>query len=122
MENMNYQQQPQQPPYPGQQYQRNPEPGTPGNGFGIASMVLGLCSIIFLCLPIVSVVTGVVGIVLGAIGLKATGPGKGMAVAGFVLGIVSIALALMFWLGLYSCTGLSCNLAHPFSVGPVNGF
>jgi len=64
-------------------------PGSPRqtNGMAITSLVMGLC----LCIP---VVTGLGGIIFGVIGLKKTKDprigGKGLAIAGLVLGIVNI--------------------------------
>ena len=80
--------------------------GTPGHGFGaplqpgqtegigrsVASMILGIISVVggftFLLPPIV-------GVVLGHIGLKREPHGRGMAIAGLVMNYVSLALLLL---------------------------
>lgn len=80
--------------------------GTPGYGFGaplqpgqtegigrsVASMILGIISVVggftFLLPPIV-------GVVLGHIGLKREPHGRGMAIAGLVMNYVSLALLLL---------------------------
>ena len=84
------------PPSPGEPMP--PVPGyTPGgmappprsNGPAIASLVLGILG----CIPYI---TGLLAILFGIIGLRRSGDpyasGKGMAVAGLVLGIVSVVL------------------------------
>ncbi|MFE8935085.1 DUF4190 domain-containing protein [Micrococcus luteus] len=80
--------------------------GTPGYGFGaplqpgqtegvgrsVASMILGIISVVggftFLIPPIV-------GVVLGHLGLKREPHGRGMAIAGLVMNYVSLALLLL---------------------------
>jgi hypothetical protein len=71
-----------------------PAPVRNGNGFAIASLVLGilsLCGSVSLwCGGIISVV----GIVLGALGLNSKG--KGMAIAGIVLAALGLILTILF--------------------------
>ncbi|MFI7397559.1 DUF4190 domain-containing protein [Micrococcus luteus] len=80
--------------------------GTPGYGFGaplqpgqtegigrsVASMILGIISVVggftFLLPPIV-------GVVLGHLGLKREPHGRGMAIAGLVMNYISLALLLL---------------------------
>ncbi len=70
------------------------------NGLGIASMVLGIVAVI----PCFSVllIPGVLAIVFGAISLSQSKKnpekytGRGMAIAGLVLGLVSLAILLLF--------------------------
>jgi hypothetical protein len=86
---------PPSPPHFAVEYGR-PGGGRRSNGPAIASLVLGL----LFCIPWL---TGLLAILLGIIGMrKARDPsvgGKGLAVAGLVLGIVSVVL----WTG---CGGL----------------
>jgi hypothetical protein len=80
------------PPYGQQGY-----PGMPGprktNGFAIASLIFGILG----CVPFV---TGLLAVILGIVGIKAGNDpqrgGKGMAVAGLLLGILSIGLWSLF--------------------------
>ena len=72
------------------------------NGLNIAGMVLGIVAIIFLFIPGVSFlgwICGIVGIILSAIAIsnakKAGQKPAGMAVAGLVLSIISIAIGLI---------------------------
>ncbi len=65
----------------------------------VASLVLGIVSLVFMFIPGVSFVgiaAGVVAVVLGALSmkqLKAAGQPTGMAVAGLVMGIVGLSIA-----------------------------
>jgi hypothetical protein len=108
-------QQQQQPqgytPYPG--YQGYPPPqygyanqmsgqqGAGASGRAIASLVLGIISILMCCAPV-----SIVGIVLGKMEMnaieegRAPRAGEGMAKVGFYLGIVATALSLLVY-GLY---------------------
>jgi hypothetical protein len=83
------------PPQSPLEYEAGFRPGR-GNGAAIASLVLGILG----CVP---VLTGVLAIALGIIGLRKTRDpavtGKGMAIAGLTLGIVSL-------LGWATCGGL----------------
>ena len=73
------------------------EPGLPGgrqtNGWAIASLVCGIVG----CVPFL---TGLLAVIFGIIGLRKTRDprvgGKGLAIAGLVLGIVSILLWALF--------------------------
>jgi hypothetical protein len=76
-------------------------------GMAVASMVLGIFTILVFWIPVVGfmgIVTGLLAIVLGAVanGNVNKKPqefgGKGMALTGLVLGIVALALTVLFWL------------------------
>lgn len=69
-----------------------------GKGFSIASMVLGICSCMFMCLSWLDLLISIPGLVLGAIALYKKKPGKGMAIAGLVCSIVSTVMILIFCL------------------------
>ena len=68
--------------------------GTKTNGFAIAGFVVSLCS---LMIPTLGV-GGIVGTVFSSIGLGKTGKGKdkgkGLAIAGLVMGIIAILAGL----------------------------
>lgn len=77
--------------------ENNEAKGTNGgqNGLAIAGFVVSLCSLLINFAGLV----GLVGTVLSGVGLakvKTTGKGKGMAIAGLIIGIISI-----LW-GIYS--------------------
>lgn len=72
----------------------------------VASLVLGICSLVFpfIGLGWLSVLIGVVGVVLGALGRKNTEK-QGMATAGMVMSVISIALGLIMWIACAACVG-----------------
>lgn len=59
-------------------------------GLSIASLVLGIISILFLREFIIAVACGVLAIIFGIKGKKRSG--KGMAAAGFITGIIGVSL------------------------------
>ncbi len=84
----------QQPVYQ-QPYKRPP---VPGNGLGIASMVVGIVSLALFCTGWLAIICSIVGIALGAISInkaKQAGMKNGMAVAGLVCSIVSLGILLI---------------------------
>ena len=66
-----------------------------GIGFSIASMILGILAILLACCfyPL-AFLLAVLGLIFGGVGLK-KGVGKGMAVTGIILSIISVALAVL---------------------------
>ncbi len=91
--------QPQQPVYAAPQVPYgNPyaQPSVPGKGLGIASMVLGIISLVMLCFPSVSLICAIIGVALGGVGIakaKAVGMSNGMAVAGLVCSCITLGIA-----------------------------
>ncbi len=70
----------------------------PGKGMMVAALVLGIWSIVGLCIPYLGVtapIGGIIAIILGVIGRKkaknASQP-TGMGTAGLILGIVGLAI------------------------------
>lgn len=61
-------------------------------GLAIASMVLGIVSLVLFCIWWISIPAGVIGLILGGVSLATKKGGKGMAIAGLVCSIVGIAL------------------------------
>lgn len=74
-------------------------------GLAITSMVLGIVGVVFaltVCLAPIGIVVALVGVVLGGIALSKykaaeNQDGKGMATAGLVLCIVTLAIAIIIW-------------------------
>ncbi len=100
----------------GQYYQAPVQ--NPTNGFAIASLVLGICTFVFgwfiLDIP------GILAIIFGIVGMKQCTQknmgGRGMAIAGLVLGIIASAIyfivliaAMSAWNSIWSI-GLNYNL------------
>ena len=62
-------------------------------GLAIASMVLGIVSIVpGWCIPYLPLLLGLVGVILGGVSLAKKQGGKGMAIAGLVTSIISLAI------------------------------
>lgn len=109
------------PGYPPQDYQQQyqqgyggyPQPGQPGygaagypggyrplpRGLAIGALIVGILSVLAVCLPFVSPVLGVVAIVLGVLALSRirTGRagGRGMAIGGVITGVAGLAMGLL---------------------------
>lgn len=81
-------------------------------GLSIASMILGIISIVFFFKSFISVATGVLAIVFGLKGKKMDG--KGMAKAGFITGIIGLSIQAIFFL-----TGVILGLAFVGLVGSL---
>ena len=78
-------------------YNRNAP--SPSQGLGIASMVLGIIALILFWYMYISIPAAIVGLVLGIINkrnLSEAGVSAGMATAGIVLSIITIALSILF--------------------------
>lgn len=87
-------------------YDQTPSgPGAPvpGKGMAIASMVLGICSLV---IPYAGTVTAIVGLVLGVISKKKlaeVNAPAGMATAGIVMSIISLAWSVLLIIICSSC-------------------
>lgn len=88
----------------------NPQPADPvrsgpSNGIPVTSLVLG---IVALCIPVFGFVPGVLAVIFGALRLRKGAPGRGMAIAGFVCGLLAvIAYSLIFILVIIGSSGSS---------------
>lgn len=82
------------------------------NGLAIASMVLGIVSIILMCFPTIfcygTWVLAIVGIVLAAVAKKKAK--SGMATAGLVCSIIALALWVVYIIGIVAL-GITFGLA-----------
>ena len=79
-----------------QQYQdtyRDVPPEEPA-GFAIASLVLGIISLVLSC-TMINIITAILALVFGIIHMVKYQSRKGMAIAGIVLGIISIVITII---------------------------
>ena len=87
---------------------------------GIASLVLGIISLIFMWWPVLSVIaifTALIGIILGAMAQKslaAAGQPTGSATAGLVCSIIALAFAIIFTIACYACAAGCAWCASPW--------
>ncbi|MFE5836705.1 hypothetical protein [Arthrobacter sp. NPDC056493] len=66
------------------------------NGVGVAALVVGIVAAVFSIIPLVGMIAfflGPVAIILGIIAFCLRNRKKGMAIAGFILGVVSLIVA-----------------------------
>ena len=90
--------QPVQQPYqayqaPQQPYYVQPQAPKQSKGMAIASMVLGICSIVFFSTVFISLICAIVGLVLGIVAKKKNQ--GGMATAGIVTSIIGIVIVVI---------------------------
>lgn len=96
-----------QPPAVPEQQPTGPGVARPaGSGLAVAGLVVGIIALLFSFIPIIGVIAWILGplaVVFGAVGISRANkgaPGKGMAIAGLILGIVSLLIALFWVIGL----------------------
>lgn len=76
--------------------QQTPAPQGGGKGLSIASMVLGIISVVFCCcLWYIAIPAGIIGLILGIVGIKKSSEGHGMAIAGIITSSIAIILGLV---------------------------
>ena len=81
-------------PVPPQQ----PQPKDNG-GFAVASFVIGLVGLLlnFCCVPYLTPILGILSLVFGFVSIRSSK--KGMAIAGIILGVFTIILAIFVFAG-----------------------
>ena len=94
-----FQQQPTANPSPYTYNDTYSTPNTPltnnnSNGFGIASLILGICSIAICCCYGVGAIPAIIGLILGILQNKKNA--NGIATAGIILGIIGILLNAVY--------------------------
>lgn len=62
----------------------------PTSGLAIASMVLGILSLVVSCFGVVGIICGILAVIFGGCALLTKKGGKGMAIAGLVCGIIAL--------------------------------
>ena len=65
------------------------------HGYAVASLVLGILSIVFCCCWYIGLILGVVGLILAIIAKK-NGNQEGICKAGLVLNIIGVAISAIF--------------------------
>lgn len=70
-----------------------------GNGLGVTALVLGIIGVALNLIPFLPYLLGVLAIIFGYLGMNKPVK-KGIAKAGFILGLVTIGLKLLFWISL----------------------
>lgn len=69
-------------------------PGTSGNGFGIASLILGVLALMMLCAFFMGIICGVPAIIFAILQLRKRPASRWISVTGLVTGVLGILLTL----------------------------
>lgn len=80
---------------PQAQAQQQQQKQEPGKGFAIASMILGIISLVLFC-SCINVPLAIAATILAVVQFVKNGK-NGMAIAGMITGILSIVLCVVFW-------------------------
>ena len=95
-------------PYGEPQYPMYPQPNTGSNGLAIASLVLGIVSLVLVAAfswmlwgSIAGLCLGIVGTILGVMGRK-NDTGRTMATAGMILSIIGIAIGAICFISCFT--------------------
>ncbi len=67
------------------------------NGKATAALVLGIISLIGICVPIAGIICGIIAIVLASMAKK-EGAVNGKQKAGLILGIIGIVISIVMWI------------------------
>ncbi|WP_339249338.1 DUF4190 domain-containing protein [Sporosarcina sp. FSL W8-0480] len=76
------------------------------NGMAVSSLVLGILGVVLNLIPLLPYLLGILAIVFGTMGKKVES-GKGMAVAGTILGGIALVMKVIFWLFVIAIGGLN---------------
>jgi hypothetical protein len=86
----------------------------PSNGIGTAAGVLGIVGAVLMFIPFVdyiAIILGVLAVIFGGVGISRSkrlgGAGKGMAITGLVLGLISVAISILFIAAIYAAVSSS---------------
>ena len=75
------------------------------NGLCVAAMVLGIIAVVFFWAPFFGIVLGVLATIFGAVGIPASAKkaqaGRGMGIAGLILGIIALAINIILIVTVY---------------------
>ena len=89
---------------------------------GILSLVFGIISIVFFC-SCINILTGIAAIIFGIIQLATgQGRGKGMSIAGIVMGALSIIFFFMFWGAIMSNANLRDSIVDSYGDEDIQRF
>lgn len=106
--------QPQQQGYAAPYYPPPAVQSAPGNGFAVASLILGIVALITSCSLVLSIPCGIIGLILGIVG-KAKGAG-GMAVAGIVLSVLALLFTIFFIVCIVVADGAYFWIGSPYTM------
>ena len=79
-------------------------------GLSVSSMVIGIVALILSCFPYVPLILGLVAVALGGVGIAKNASGKGMAIAGLILGIISVIWGILYAVAIAVMSDLSYSV------------
>lgn len=104
-----YQQQPYQQPYQQTIIVGESTPSK-GNNLAVASLVLGILSVVFFFVFYIAFILAVIGLIVGIVSVAQHRDGKSMAVAGIIISaiglLISIVIGFLFIVGLAVMGGM----------------
>ena len=65
------------------------------NGKAVAALVLGIVSLLGLCIPLAGIICGIIAIILAVMAKK---EGSTDGKAGMILGIIGIVISIIMWI------------------------
>lgn len=75
--------------------EQNPEEHKKNSNTSVTSLVLGILSLVFVCIPYISIVLAVTGLIFGMISVAQHRDGKNMAIAGIITSGIGVVLSLL---------------------------
>jgi hypothetical protein len=96
---------------------------TSSKGFSVAALVLGIVGIVGAWIPFlnwVSVILGILALIFGIIAVKTKRDGKGQALAGLILGAITIAIFLIITIVIGVIMGSAINQAADTNWSTLN--
>lgn len=76
------------------------------NGMAISSLVLGILGVVLNLIPVIPYLLGILAVIFGVSGNKMQN-GKGMAVAGIILGSITLGMKVFFWIFIFLVGGIN---------------
>ena len=98
-------------PGPNQPWSPVPPPQPRDNGgFAVASFVIGLVGLLlnFCCVPYITPILGILSLVFGFVSIRSSK--KGLAVAGIILSVFTIIIAVFILAGVFAIFGYAGDL------------
>ena len=93
------------------------------NGFGVASLVLGIIAVVTVCIPFITIPLAAIGLVLGLVGIfhgRSQNRPIGLSIAGSILCGVVFLFTVIVLIGVLNSMSATPR-QHPFPRRPSNG-
>lgn len=101
-------------------WEQDRTPAQGGSGFGIASMVLGILSIVLSC-TCINIPMAIIAIIFAVVHFGRNSSNRGFGIAGIVTAVVSLVLTVLLWI-LVAVTGFSVYGLTGYSSWPAEEY